>query len=154
MNTSLSSRAPMVTMTSGLVLTVVATVVPFVGRPPGSLIAEHLRAGYPGYSESQIAAAVGIYLIALTVVGALGVVTWIVSMLVARRYVGAARWVCAAAFVVGTGIALFDASIRDTSGDTGLPLPVGVLGLLPSIAGAVALVLVWRRAGNRAPRTL
>jgi hypothetical protein len=153
MRVSTSSRPSIAVMSVGLALTVIGTVVPFLGGPTGSLVAQHLKAGYPEYGRSRIDAAVLVYLVALAILGGLGVITWVVSMILARTSPRAARWVSTTALVVGTALALFDASIRDTSGDTGLPLSVGLLGLLPSVAGLAAVVLIWRRArGARAAR--
>ena len=47
-------------------------------------------------------------------------------------------------FVAGTAIALFDLTIRDTSGDTGLPALLGWVGLLPCLAGLVMVITLWR----------
>jgi hypothetical protein len=48
-------------------------------------------------------------------------------------------------FVVGTSIALFNLLVQDTSGDTGLPPLLGWVGLLPSLAGLAAVILLWRK---------
>src|SRR5690606_38723296 len=46
--------------------------------------------------------------------------------------------------LAGGGVALFNLLVRDTSGDTGLPPLLGLTGLLPVVAGVVAVVLLWR----------
>lgn len=137
-------RAAAGVMGAGLALTALATVIPFLGNPVGRVIADHVHAGYPSYGPARLAVAVTMYLTGLVIVGGLGLVTWAACILLARSRLPVARWVAAAAFVVGTSTALFDLSVRDTSGDTGLPLPVGLLGVLPSVPGAVAVVLLWR----------
>lgn len=49
-------------------------------------------------------------------------------------------------FVLGTGVALFDLLVKDTSGDTGLPPLLGWTGMLPSLAGLLAVTLLWIRS--------
>jgi hypothetical protein len=49
-------------------------------------------------------------------------------------------------FGLGAGTAVFDLLVRDTSGDTGLPPLLGWSGLIPCLAGAVAVVRLWRRS--------
>ena len=39
-----------------------------------------------------------------------------------------------------------DLLIRDTSGDTGLPPLLGWAGMLPSLAGLVAVALLWSKS--------
>jgi hypothetical protein len=59
------------------------------------------------------------------------------------------RWARAAApamFALGAGIGLLDLIIKDTSGDTGLPPLLGWVGMLPSVAGLLAVTLLWRRS--------
>jgi hypothetical protein len=46
---------------------------------------------------------------------------------------------------LATGIALFDLLVRDTSGDTGLPPLLGWVGLLPCLAGLLAVMRLWKR---------
>jgi hypothetical protein len=135
-------------MSAGLILTIVATVVPFLRTPTGELIARHVRAGYPSYDDRQVGAAVMIYLVGLAVVGVLGTACWVVSIVATHAGKRWVPWVATVAFVVGTGIALFDLSIRDTSGDTGLPPLVGWIGVLPSVAGFVAVLLLWLRRSS------
>jgi hypothetical protein len=64
-------------MYAGLALTVVATIAPYVDRATGHVLADHIRAGYPTYSQERIDSAVTTYLVILTVVGVLGVVSWV-----------------------------------------------------------------------------
>ncbi len=55
-------------------------------------------------------------------------------------------------FALGTAIALFDLLVKDTSGDTGLPPLLGWLGLLPCLAGLLAVALLWQPARQMALR--
>jgi len=64
-------------MYAGLALTVMAAIVPYVDHATANLLGDHIRAGYPAYSDARIDAAVTTYLIYLSVLGALGVVGWL-----------------------------------------------------------------------------
>ncbi|MFJ1826897.1 hypothetical protein ACIOG9_19760, partial [Streptomyces sp. NPDC088178] len=64
-------------MYTGLGLTVVATTVPYVDRATTRLLADHIRAGYPTYTQARVDSAVSTYLILLSVIGALGVIAWL-----------------------------------------------------------------------------
>jgi hypothetical protein len=132
-------------MCAGLGLTVVATAVAYVDHATANVLGEHIRAGYPGYTRTRIDAATTTYLVCLTVVGALGVIGWLGTIWAVRA---GKRWARAAApvmFTLGTGIALTALLIKDTSGDTGLPPLLGWVGLLPCVAGLVAVTSLWRR---------
>ena len=48
---------------------------------------------------------------------------------------------------LGTAVALVDLLIKDTSGDTGLPPLLGWAGMLPCLAGLLAVTLLWSPAG-------
>jgi len=144
-----TTRTASVLLGVGLATTIVATMIPFLGNPAGSAIAEHVRDGYPAYSAQAVASAVDAYLIGLGVIGALGAVAWIVALALTRSHRTAARWVATAAFLVGTALAVFDLVVRDTSGDTGLPLSVGLVGLLPSVVGMIAVLALWKHSTVR-----
>jgi hypothetical protein len=131
----------------GLGLTVVAMVVPFIDRATGatgSMLAGHIRAGYPTYAQERIDSAVTMYLIYLSVLGVLGVVSWFLvigAVSAGKRW---ARSIATLALALGGSIALFNLFVRDTSGDTGLPPLLGLVGVLPSVAGLLAVTLLWR----------
>lgn len=138
-------RPALAAMYAGLGLTVAATIVPYADHATANVLAGHIRAGYPAYSQARIDAAATTYLTYLTVIGALGVVCWLAAI---RAETTGRRWARAAAtalFVAGSGVALFDLLVRDTSGDTGLPPLLGWAGVLPCLAGLAAVVLQWRR---------
>jgi hypothetical protein len=133
-------------MYAGLALTVVALAVPYVDHATANVLASHLRDGYPTYSPARIDSAVTSYLIYLSVAGALGIACWLAMI---RAVKAGQRWARAAAtvaFALGTSIALTNLLIRDTSGDTGLPPLLGGAGVLPCLAGLVAVALLWRRS--------
>lgn len=135
-------RSAVAAMYTGLALTTVAVLVLYVAP---NVLAGHIRAGYPHYTAAQVDSGVSIYLTYLTVVGALGALGWLASIWAASRGQRWVRWMAPVLFVLGTGIALFNLLIHDTSGDTGLPPLLGWLGILPCVVGLVAVVQVWRR---------
>lgn len=146
MTTTRHERSALRAMYAGLGLTVVAMIVPYVDHATTNVLADHIRAGYPAYTQARIDAAATIYLAYLSAVGVLGIVCWLWSI---RAVKARKRWPRATAtlmFALGTAVALMDLLIRDTSGDTGLPPLLGLVGMLPCLAGAVAVTSLWRRS--------
>lgn len=144
-------RTVLVVMWIGLFLTVVATGYPFVDRATTHLLADHIRAGYPTYTQTRIDSAVSTYLVLLSVVGGLGVLGWLGTtwaVKVGKRW---ARPAATVMLVLGAGVGLVGLLAQDTSGGTGLPPTLGWLGMLPSVAGVVAVVLLWTRDTGPAP---
>ena len=146
MTTTYHERPAIGAMYAGLGLTVVALIVLYVDHVTANVLADHIRAGYPAYAQARIDSAVTTYLVYLSVVGALGIICWLGTI---RALKAGKRWARGAAtvmFALGTGIALIDLLVRDTSGDTGLPPLLGWAGMLPCLAGLLAVMLLWRRS--------
>jgi hypothetical protein len=61
----------------GLLLALVASVAPYIDRATGQALAHHIRSGYPGYSHLRVDTAVTTWVVILTVVGVLGIVSWV-----------------------------------------------------------------------------
>lgn len=139
-----SPRTAVRVLYAGLALTVVATAVPFVDRATTHVLANHVRAGYPTATTAEVDAAVGTYLIVLTVVGALGAAGWLAVVRAVRRGRRRARWSALALLVAGLVVATAGLSVEDTSGEVGLAPLIAWVGLLPCVAGAVAVGAVWR----------
>ncbi len=135
-------------MYAGLVLTLVATVVPYIDRATSNLLAGHIRSGYPGYTRMEIDSAVTTYLVLLSVIGALGVAAWLGTMWAVKKGKRWARPTATGMFVLGASVGLTLLLTKDTSGDTGLPAALGWAGMAPSMAGLVAVALLWRRDGK------
>ena len=138
-------RSAIGAMYAGLGLTVAAMIILYVDHATGSVLVGHIRAGYPSYGQVRIDAAVTTYLIYLSVLGALGVLSWLCTIWAASTRKPWARWVATALFAAGTSIAAFNLLVKDTSGDTGLPPLLGWVGMLPSLAGLLAVIFLWRR---------
>jgi hypothetical protein len=139
-------RSAIVAMSAGVALTVVTMIVPYVDHATANVLADHIRAGYPTYSQARIDTAVTSYLVYVSVVGALGLICWIWTIRAVSARKRWARGAATAMFALGTGIALFDLLVKDTSGDTGLPPLLGWIGMLPCLAGLLAVTLLWMRS--------
>ncbi|MEU4575322.1 hypothetical protein ACBI99_20235 [Nonomuraea sp. ATR24] len=134
-------RSALALLYLGAGLTALAALVPFASR---SLLAGHIRAGYPSYGTGAIDAAVTAYLVILATAGALGLAGWLGTAWAARA---GRRWARAAAIgllVAGACVAVAALTVRDTSGDVGLAPLLGWLQVLPCAAGLAAVAL-WRR---------
>lgn len=86
-----------------------------------------------------------IWVIYLSILGGLGIIGWLTTSWAVGRGKRWARWLAAGLFVTGTSIALFNLLVRDTSGETGLSALLGWTGLLPSLAGLIVVIMLWRR---------
>jgi hypothetical protein len=154
MNTARPTTTPplqpaIAAMAVGLVLTIAATIVPFV---TGAL-RDHIRTGYPTYTDARVDSAVNTWLIILTVIGALGIAGWLGSIWIVARRKPWATWAATGMFALGTCVAVADLVIKDKSGDVGLAPLLGWIGMLPSSAGLIAVVMLWRRSPTyRHPR--
>ena len=146
MTTAHHERSAIGAMYAGLGLTVAAMIVLYVDHVTGNLLADHIRVGYPAYTQARIDAAVTTYLVYLSIVGALGIVCWLWTIWAVKAGKWWARGAATAVFTLGTAIALIDLLIKDTSGDTGLPPLLGWAGVLPSLAGLLAVTLLWSRS--------
>jgi hypothetical protein len=144
--TTYHERPAIGAMYAGLGLTVVALIVLYVDHATANVLADHIRAGYPAYAQPRIDSAVTTYLVYLSVVGALGIICWLGTIRALKAGKRWARGAATAMFALGTGIALIDLLVRDTSGDTGLPPLLGWAGMLPCLAGLLAVMLLWKRS--------
>ena len=128
----------------GLVLTVVATIAPYIDRATSNTLAHHIRGDYPAYTRARVDSAVTAWLVILTVIGAVGVAAWIWTIWAVRTGKRWARSAVTAMFVLGTSTALTALLTEDTSGDAGLSPLLAWIGLLPGVAGLAAVTMLWR----------
>jgi hypothetical protein len=133
-------------MLAGLLLTVGATIAPWVDHATHNVLAQHVRDGYPAYPPARVDSAVETWLLILSIVGVLGIASWLwmIWAVKARK-----RWVRPAAsgiFLLGVLVALTGLLTKDTSGDAGLAPLLGWIGMLPSLAGLAAVSVLWRRS--------
>ena len=132
-------------MYAGLAFTVIATLVPYLDRATSNALAQHIRAGYPAYPAARIETAANMYLVYLSVIGALGVAGWVWTVHAVKAGSRWARPGATTLFCLAAIVAVTDLLIRDTSGDTGLPHLLGWVGVLPSLAGLLAVIQLWRK---------
>lgn len=138
------NRSIIATMYAALALTVIATLVPYVDRATSNTPADHIRTGYPTYGQARIDTAATTYLVYLSIIGVLGIVAWLWTVRVVKMRKRWARGAATAMVALGTGVALTDLLIKDTSGDTGLSPLLGWVGILPCLPGLLAVTLLWR----------
>ena len=67
---------------------------------------------------------------------------WLMTIWAVGRRKRGARLVATAVFVLATGIALLNLSVSEY-GTRIFPTVWGILGLLPCVAGLVAVILLW-----------
>ncbi|GGQ52112.1 hypothetical protein [Streptomyces flaveolus] len=132
-------------MYTGLGLTVIATVTPYADRATTHLLVDHIRAGYPTYSQARVDSAVDTYLMLLSITGALGALAWLGAAWAVKAGKRWARPASTMLFVLGAGLGLTGLLTKDTSGSTGLPPALGWAGVAPCLAGALAIALLWRQ---------
>ncbi|GAB3919233.1 hypothetical protein GCM10011575_29760 [Microlunatus endophyticus] len=130
---------------AGLALTIAAIGLLYLDHATTNVLASHIRDGYPDYPSARITTAATTYLVYLSILGGLGILTWLATIWAVVRRRRLARWLTPALVLTGIGIGLFNLLIRDTSGDTGLPALIGWVGLVPSLAGLAVVILLWRR---------
>jgi hypothetical protein len=139
------SRSAIAAMYAGLALTIGAMLVLYVGHSFADVLANHIKAGYPSYSQARIDTAAMTYLVYLSVLGVAGILGWATTIWAAGTRKPWARWVATGLFATGTTIALFNLLVTDTSGDTGLPPLLGWVGILPCLAGLLAVIASWKK---------
>ena len=147
-------RSVVATMYAGLAMTVIAVLVPYVDRLTSNTLAQHIKAGYPTYTQTGIDTAANTYLVYLSVIGALGLLGWVWSIRIVKAGKRWARAAVTTLFAIALVVAVTDLLIKDTSGDTGLPHVLGWVGILPCLPGLLAVALLWRKPfGPRTPLT-
>lgn len=132
-------------MGAGLGLTVLVTVFTVVRT---DALVRHLHAVYDGRIGPDRVAATQAGLVSyLYLLAALGVLGWLLGTWAVGRRKRWARGLCTALFVLGTCVAVLNLLAREY-GQLILPVPLGIVGLLPCVAGLVAVVLLWRRGST------
>ena len=146
-STTMNQHRPAVpAMYAGLALTVAATIAPYVDRATTGVLASHIDAGWPAYGQARIESAVTTWLVILSVLGALGAAGWIGTIWAVESGKRWARWTATTLFALGISIALTLVFITEPTGQQGLPPALAWIGVLPSLAGAVAVARLWRRS--------
>lgn len=134
-----AQRKTLATMAIGLVLNVLAAAAVVAFDASGRL-SDHLHDVYDGYAEVPASGVIVGYLVGLAV---LGVVCWSWMMWAVVRGKRWAPLVFIVLFVLATGIALTNLFVQEY-GSPIVPSVLGVAGLLPCVAGLVAVLLARR----------
>lgn len=140
-----SARRAVVAMLTGLALSVAAMLALAANLASTDMLARHLHEVYAGYAVSPPdEVAVATYLFTL---GGLGIVAWLWMVWAVRRQKRWARLVATGMFVLASVVAVANLTVTEY-GQTILPTQFGLAGLVPCLAGLVAVVLLWRRDGR------
>jgi hypothetical protein len=129
----------------GLGLTLLATVFPFIDRATTTVLADHIRDGYPAYDSHDVSNAVTAWLVILTTIGVLGVAGWLVTARAVRAGKAWNRWLATGLLSLAFLLAVTGLTTRDTSGEVGLAPLLGWLQVLPLFPGVAAVVFLWQR---------
>lgn len=145
-----SARQTVVAMYTGLALTVIALLVPFIDVVTTDTLGQRIQQNYPSYSPAEVSQVQTIFLSYLAGIGALGVVSWLWMVRVVRNQKPWAGIAATLIFLCASSLALTNLFISEGGGATALPTMLGVVGVLPCAAGLVAVVLLWKRAAGSA----
>lgn len=140
--------AAVVAMYAGLLLTLTASLAPYLDRATGHVLADHIRHGYPMYNPDRVESAVTAWLALLTASGVLGIAGWTGTIWAAKGRTAWAPPTATVMFVAGSGSALTALLTKDTSGEVGLAPLLGWIGMLPLLPGLVAVVMLWAASGG------
>jgi hypothetical protein len=132
-------RPAVTAMGVGLLLTVITMIALIIDQTNGYSIADHVDALYaPLRLHPDPNVLFGI----LYVTGVFGVLLWLTMIWAVRRHKRWARVIASIIFVVAASIALLALFVSEY-GTPIFPTSWGLFGLLPSIAGLVAVILLW-----------
>ena len=88
------AQSAIAAMYAGVALTVVTLIVPYIDHATANVLADHIRAGYPTYTQERIDSAVTTYLVYVSIIAALGVISWLWTI---RTVNAGKRWARGAA---------------------------------------------------------
>jgi hypothetical protein len=144
--TGSSSRGVVGALYAAVGLELLGAAVPVVDLDARGTIAAHLQALYSPYGvPAPDASLVVVYLVAVGVVGAL---LWLAAIRALRRGWRWARLFSTAVLLGALAVAGADLTVSEY-GQPILPTWLGLVGLLPCVAGLVAVILLWRRGTGR-----
>lgn len=134
-------RGAVTTMGIGLLLTVIALIALIIDQVNGDTLARHVEALYAPHDLDPDPNVLFGY---LYVVGVIGILLWLATIWGIIQRKRGARVVATIVFVLGTSVALFNVFVSEY-GMQIFPTLWGVVGLLPSVAGLVAVIVLWRQ---------
>ncbi|HZC71734.1 MAG TPA: hypothetical protein VE442_13665 [Jatrophihabitans sp.] len=128
----------------GMALTAALMVAPLVDLFTADTIYNHVHATYPHWPDRMIHEDRDAIVGWLAGVGLLGTGAWYWSIRAVRRHSRRMRIVVTSAFSLGLLVALLNLSTGGHGYEQVVPLPYGLLSLVPTAVGLVAAVRVWR----------
>lgn len=129
----------------GLALSLASAVGQFIDQTNAHRLAEQVKAQNLEYGAVLDANVLFGYLYATA---GLAVAAWLIALFGVRSRKSWVRVFASLAFVVGAVLAIFNPVIIE-HGALAFPVLWSVLGLLPALAGLVAVSLLWTRASRR-----
>ena len=129
----------------GLALSLASAVGLLIDQTSVHSLVEHVTAQYSPYGAVPDPNVLFGYLYATA---GLAVAAWLIALRGVRRRKAWVRLFASMTFVVGAMLAVFKLVITEY-GILIFPMVWSVLGLLPSLAGLVAVSLLWTRASRR-----
>lgn len=145
--TSTSRKKAILSILVGFALTLGSVFYIAIDAMTTNRLTDHVRAAYPTWPQSDINAdkiAIASYMVGF---GVLAMVAWLWSAWAANKEKPWARVAITTVFIVGTSLALMNATLSGGAYDQIVPTIYGVAGLIPSIAGLVTVILLWKRDG-------
>lgn len=134
------ARLAVLAMHAGLATTALAMTALVVDLQSTGVLDAHLHEVYDGHAvDPPPPGAVAAYLFT---VGALGIVGWMSTAWAVRRRKRWARPLASVVLVLAGVVALANLSVTEYD-RTILPIQIGLVGLLPVLAGIVAVALLW-----------
>ncbi|GAU68962.1 hypothetical protein SSP35_09_02060 [Streptomyces sp. NBRC 110611] len=122
----------------GLALTLVAVVALIVDQAMGDSLTQQFKEAYPSYSAERIGTVKSSVLTYLFTLGVAGLILWPWMAAANKKGKGWSRIAATVVFLLSTFIALYDFTQN-------FPLFVTLTGLLPCVAGLVAVGLLWMK---------
>ncbi len=132
-------------MYAGMALTAALMLAPIVDLLTADSIASHVRATYPHWPNRMIHEDRDAIVAWLAGVGLLGLGAWYWSIRSVRRHSRRMRIVVTSAFSLGLIVVLINLTTGGHGYKQVVPLPYGLLSLVPAAVGLVAVVRVWQR---------
>ena len=129
----------------GLALSLASAVGLFIDQTSAHSLAEHVSAQYSPYGAVPDPNVLFGYLYATA---GLAIAAWLIALRGVRSRKSWVRLFASVTFLVGAMLAVFNLVIREY-GTPIFPVLWSVLGLLPALAGLVAVRLLWTRASRR-----
>ena len=129
----------------GLVLTVIALIALILDQMNGHTLAQHVEALYAPHNLDPDPNVLFGY---LYVVGVIGILLWLAAIRGVLQHKRGAKVIATIVFIVGISVGLFNAFVSEY-GMQIFPTLWGALGLMPSVAGLVAVIGLW--TSSRSP---